>query len=96
MTGFRFLLPAEEEMTEAAMFYENQSVGLGADFLDDVERTIRNILMNPQSGIPLNTGLQRVLTRRFPFSIIYHIEANEVLVVAVAHQKRKPGYWRDR
>lgn len=45
---YRFLLPAEEEMTESAVFYENQSKGLGTDFLDENERTISIIFENPE------------------------------------------------
>ena len=45
---FRFLLPAEEEMTESAVFYENESKGLGSDFLDEIENTVSIICENPE------------------------------------------------
>ena len=47
MIGFRYLPPAEEEMTEAARFYENEAVGLGTDFLDDIQRTINRLREHP-------------------------------------------------
>jgi hypothetical protein len=48
----RFLSPAEEEMTEAALFYETASVGLGSDFLDDLQRVINRLSEYPQCGSP--------------------------------------------
>ena len=50
MIGFRYLLPAEEEMTEAAKFYEEQAHGLGAEFLDDVQNAIDRLRANPMLG----------------------------------------------
>jgi plasmid stabilization system protein ParE len=94
--GFRYLLPAEEEMTEAASFYENATQGLGVDFLDDVQRAIDRIRDNPASGFSISADLRRILMSRFPFSIIYAVESERLLIAAVAHQRRRPNYWRDR
>ncbi len=96
MTGYRFLPPAEEEMTEASVFYEAASVGLGSDFLDDVQRVVDGLREHPGSGIAVVQGLRRALLHRFPFSLIYSIETDAILIVAVAHQRRRPDYWRDR
>ena len=96
MIGYRFLAPAEEEMTEASLFYEVASAGLGSDFFDDVQRVIDTLRAHPALGTPIGRGLRRALLHRFPFSLIYSVETDEILVVAVAHQKRRPGYWRDR
>ena len=57
MTGYRFLSPAEEEMTEAAVFYESSSAGLGSDFLDDVQRAIDRLSDYPRSGEPIEFAL---------------------------------------
>ena len=96
MIGYRFLPPAEEEMTEAALFYESHSPGLGLEFLRDVQRIIDMVRQHPQIGESLGRGLRRALARRFPFMLIYSEEPEAVLVVAVAHQTRRPGYWRVR
>lgn len=96
MIGYRFLLPAEEEMTEASLFYESASAHLGRDFLDDVDHVINLLRNHPMLGQQLDNDLRRALLRRFPFSLIYAVEANAILIVAVAHQSRRPGYWRDR
>jgi hypothetical protein len=68
--GYRFLLPAEEEMTEASVFYEAASVGLGSDFLDDVQRVVDTLREHPELGRAVGKGLRQVLLHRFPFSLI--------------------------
>jgi toxin ParE1/3/4 len=96
MIGYRFLFPAEEEMTEASLFYEGASEGLGSDFLDDVQHAINMIRTQPLIGRDIGDGLRRVLLSKFPFNLIYTIASNEVVITAVAHQRRRPDYWRDR
>lgn len=94
MIGYRFLSPAEDEMSEAALFYE--LVGLGNDFLDDVQQRIDRLRQYPQSGTLIDTNLRRILLHRFPFSIIYAEERDEIAIVSIAHQRRRPGYWQSR
>ena len=96
MIPYRFLSPAEEEMTEAAVFYEEASEGLGSDFLDDVQRSIDRLTDYPYSGETINSRLRRTLLLRFPFSLIYAVERNSIVIVAVAHHARAAGYWRSR
>jgi plasmid stabilization system protein ParE len=94
--GYRFLLPAEEEMPEASLFYEAASTHLGVDFLDDVDHVINLLQNHPMLGQKLENDLRRALLRRFPFNLIYAVETNAIIIVAVAHQSRRPGYWRGR
>ena len=96
MISYRFLSPAEEEMTKIALYYETASSRLGSDFLDDVQRTVDRLCNFPQSGEFIDSHLRRTILHRFPFSIIYALEENEIVVVAVAHHGRKPGYWQSR
>jgi plasmid stabilization system protein ParE len=96
MTPYRFLSPAEDEMTEAALFYESRSGGLGSDFLDDVQRAIDRVSDYPDSGEPIDFGFRRTLLHRFPFSLIYAVERTGIVIVSVAHHGRAPGYWRSR
>jgi plasmid stabilization system protein ParE len=96
MIGYRFLPPAEEEMIEASLFYEAVSTSLGHDFLDDVQRSIDTLREHPRLGQAVGRGLRRMLLHRFPFSLIYSVESDAILVVAVAHYKRRPGYWKGR
>jgi plasmid stabilization system protein ParE len=96
MIGYRFLHPAEEEMTEASVFYQASSNGLGSDFLDDVQRVVDNLSEHPYLGTVVGPNLRRMLLHRFPFSIIYSVEVDIILVIAVAHYSRRPRYWQDR
>lgn len=96
MTGYRFLTPAEIEMTEASVFYEEATSGLGVEFLDEVQRVIDLVREHPKIGRSLDPEFRQALLHRFPFSLIYSLEADAMLIVAVAHQRRRPGYWRDR
>ena len=96
MIGYRFLFPAEEEMTEASVFYDEASRGLGEDFLDDIQQAIDRVYEYPQIGEVVPSGLRRLLLHRFPFSIIYSEETDAILVIAIAHHARRPGYWQSR
>jgi toxin ParE1/3/4 len=83
-------------MTQASVFYEAASSQLGVEFLDDVERAINLVRNHPASGQSVGGTFRRILLHRFPFSLIYVVEPDAVLIVAVAHQRRRPDYWRDR
>lgn len=96
MIGYRFLPPAEEEMIEASMFYEAKSAGLGLEFLRSVQRVIDAAREHPNLGQSVGRAFRRVVLPRFPFSLIYSELPAEIVIVAVAHQHRRPGYWRAR
>jgi hypothetical protein len=96
MIDYRFLYPAEEEMIEASLFYEAASDGLGSDFLADVQFGIDGLREHPHLGHAVGGGLRKMLLHRFPFSLIYSVEADAILIIAVAHFGRLPGYWRNR
>ena len=83
-------------MTEAALFYEAASTNLGGDFLDDVQHAIDRLREYPELGEALAGRLRRTLLQRFPFSIVYSVERHKILIVAVAHHGREPGYWMSR
>jgi toxin ParE1/3/4 len=67
MTMARFLLPAEEEMIAAAQYYEHQSIGLGTEFLTEVERTVAAISAHPNAAPKVKGEIRRRLLQRFPF-----------------------------
>ena len=91
----RFLDPAEEEMLEAARIYEDQAVGLGERFLDEVEGCLELLLDRPFIG-RRSGELRQFPLRKFPFMLIYALEDDDLVVVAVAHYRRRPGYWTGR
>jgi plasmid stabilization system protein ParE len=92
----QFHFEAEAEFGEAAAFFETKLVGLGVAFAAEVERATLFISAFPDAGSPLGRRLRRIIVRRFPYAIIYRYEAALLLIVAVAHQHRHPGYWRNR
>lgn len=96
MNSVPFLPAAREEFLAAASHYEEVAQGLGRDFITAVERAVARLAAFPEHGSPYLLGTRRIVLRRFPFSVIYLVEAEVILVVAVAHHSRKPGYWRAR
>lgn len=87
---------AEAEMVAAAKFYEARSAGLGADFIAEVERATRALVGYSRVGHRFSRRLRRILLRRFPYGLLYRVEPDQIFVVAVAHVRRRPGYWRGR
>lgn len=87
---------AENELNEAADFYESQVKGLGTSFLSDVQSTIDFIQANPESYPRIHKVVRKCLMRQFPYSLLYSINDNAINILAVAHHKRRPYYWRLR
>lgn len=91
-----FLDEALEEMLGTAMYYEGRVTGLGALFLAAVEQTTRRVLVHPQAGPVVRGSVRKRFVAGFPFKLLYSIEGEAILIVAVMHQSRRPGYWRKR
>ena len=96
MKRVEFHLEAEAELNAAAHYYESQTENLGSDFLSAIERSYRRLIMLPESGHPFGRRLRRILAPGFPYALIYRIDTDRILIVAVAHLRRRPGYWRVR
>jgi len=89
----RLLQPAEDEMLEAAFYYERQSSGLGKDFLVKVQHAIDEIVQHPTRWPKARGNIRRRLIHRFPFAILYEDFPHEVLIIGVMHLRRHPAYW---
>jgi toxin ParE1/3/4 len=87
---------AVDEAAAASQWYHGQSERAGAAFDIELERAIALIGEAPQRWPPYLHGTQRFVLRRFPFFVVYRRTAGGVEVIAVAHAKRQPGYWRGR
>jgi len=96
MISHRFLSLAEEEIAQSALYYDEIARELGADFLNDIQMAIDRLRDYPKLGAPLSVRLRSILLARFPFSLIYYSEPNSIVIVAVAHHSRRPGYWKNR
>ena len=90
------LEPAQAELDEAVAWYSGQAPGLGEAFLLETLKTLKLIAQFPQAWHPLTSILRRCRLNRFPYSIIYSFNSTALLVIAVAHQHRKPQYWKTR
>lgn len=84
------------ELGEAVDFYEAEAAGLGADLLSEVETAVESIAAMPEAAARELVGIRRKVLRRFPFTIVYQIQPQQLEVLAVMHQRRKPGYWKSR
>jgi len=93
MTPATFHEDANLELNDAARYYEKITVGLGLSFLDAVEDAVDKILENPKSYQLVGGEIRRKPLARFPYSLLYVTEPDHIRIVAVAHQKRRPGYW---
>ena len=96
MKGYEFLEPAQMELEEGVKYYNERRAGLGYDFAKEVADTIARILKYPEAWTKLSKRTRRCRTKRFPYGVVYQIRGDRILVVAVAHLRRKPWYWRDR
>lgn len=90
--------PASEEFTEAVRWYEARRAGLGGEFFDAVARTLSLIENHPEIGALMSADGQtrRTLVTKFPYQVVYRLRSTEIVIVAIAHLKRRPGYWKNR
>jgi len=94
--NIRFLTMAETEVDEAVSWYHEQSEDEGLKFLDELDRAVRVVSAYPLIAAEIEPDIRSFFFRRFPYSLIYGIDEEAIIVIAVAHQSREPGYWVDR
>jgi hypothetical protein len=84
------------EFRDAAEFYELEQAGLGRQFEEETKRSLRRIIRYPAAWSKEKGEIRRYLMHRFPYKILYSIEENHILILALAHLHRKPEYWVER
>ena len=92
---------AADELGEAALWYENRRTRLGSDFLDRVDLALSRLNRWPHAGVavpglPVELDVRRVPVDRYPYHLIYMLADGAIRILAVAHDRRLPGYWRSR
>lgn len=97
----RFEDEADAEYRDAGRWYEDRRTGLGVEFFDEVDAVVRLILDLPRSGervsrVPADLPVRRLAVKRFPYHVVYLETPSAVRILAVAHDRRKPGYWKNR
>ena len=92
-----FVRPAAAAEIEAAFgWYEDQRDGLGEELLSELDDVVRAILESPRRYTVAHRDTRRVLLRRFPYSVLYRIQGEDVVLVAFFHGSRDPQIWRER
>jgi toxin ParE1/3/4 len=97
----RYHREAREELTAAAEWYEARRPGLGLDFVAEVVRGVASIRESPETwprwhGLTTRKPVRKFVLRQFPFVLPYAVHEGTIVVLAVAHGRRRPGYWRAR
>ena len=96
MTSVEFHPEAHAEYLAAADYYEQRKPGLGARFTLEVEAALERVAEAPRRYPILEEDVRRCLTHTFPYGILYTLEGDSILIVAVMHCSREPGYWKHR
>ncbi len=90
------LAPSEVELQDAVDFYNDQMAGLGDQFYDSFQNTVRYIKASPTSWRKVGRHTRRVNIGRFPFLLLYVCDGKDILITCIAHQHRDPEYYTDR
>jgi plasmid stabilization system protein ParE len=96
MTRFRILPEASEELEACVSYYNSQQPGLGTGFLAEFERTAERILDFPNAARSVSEDIRSRPVHRFPFYDLNRSLSEEIIVIAIAHRRRRPGYWAGR
>lgn len=96
MTPVRYHEAAEEELLNEIGYLELRAKGLGRSFFAEVRRAESLISQFPESAEEIRPGIRKRILRKFRYSLIYTIEKDGLLILAVAHHSRRPGYWVGR
>ena len=91
-----FLEEAEQELTEAVIWYESKESGLGKRLRDEIAHVLDRIADDPLLWRERSGGYRRVNCPVFPYHIPYFIRKKKIIVAAIAHDRLNPGYWKSR
>ena len=91
-----FLPEAKVELDDAVEYYELQVKGLGVTFKSIARATIKRVATFPTAWTEIKPSIRRCIMHKFPYNVLYSIEKDCILVIAVAHHHRNPNYWTNR
>jgi plasmid stabilization system protein ParE len=95
-TSVEFHPGAEEDADGAHKWYTERSLIAARAFLTELTASVEKVAEAPERWPAYLSGTRRYLFPNFPFSLVYRVRVEAVIVVAVAHHRRRPGYWRER
>jgi toxin ParE1/3/4 len=87
---------AQSELNEAAAYYAQARPGLGEAFIVEVEQAVAALAASPHAGAEVESGVRWWFVKRFPYSVLYRLHDDQIRILAIAHQKRRPFYWGGR
>ena len=96
MIKIEFHPEARTELEDARLWYRQRSQIAARAFVTEVIRALKRIAESPETWPRTRSNEHRFVFKRFPYSIIYRVRLNEVFITAIAHHRRRPGYWRHR
>lgn len=91
-----FLPEADEEFREAARYYEGEAAGVGMAFIAAVHKAVDEVIEFPLAAQVHRAGIRKKILRHFSYNLFYAIESDIIVIVAVAHQRKRPNYWKIR
>jgi len=91
-----FFEEAEQEVEEHRAWYRERSESAEAGFLVELDHAVEQVIAAPHQWPRFRSGTRRYVFPKYPFSLVYFLENDVINVVAIAHDSRKPGYWRKR
>lgn len=93
---YRFHPDAVAEAEEAREWYAERSLQAAAGFLDELDQAIASVVESPKRWPEHLHGSRRYVLQRYPFLVVYRVVEGVVEIIAIAHGRRRPGYWRNR
>lgn len=93
--NLRILELAYLEIEDAQEYYNLQQENLGDRFKKEIQKTIDHILAFPTLFPEVENNIRRCLLHKFPYSVFYTIDDETIVILSIAHQRRKPFYWID-
>src|SRR6476660_1784344 len=94
--NIRFLTMAETEVDNAVSWHREQTEDQSLNFLNELDHAVQVVKAYPLLAAEIEPDIRRFLFRRFPYSLIYGIDEDTIVVIAVAHDHREPQYWIER
>ncbi len=91
----RISASARKELVNAIDYHNAEKARPGGELADEIERAVRLIAERPMVGSDIGEGERKFTVDRFRYNVIYRIEQKTVYVLAIAHHRRKPNYWRE-
>ena len=96
MTTFRYLTPAKGELRNAAHYYRERSRRVAASFMVEIQKAVDQILEFPESAPLIRGQVRGKVVARFPYTLMYRVVDEAVVILAVAHHRQRPEFWIDR